>query len=796
MTTSLSDDDVQKWHKALLGDFSLCAYLLDRGIPPLILDEAEIGHDGQRYTIPIRDAAGALVNVRRYLPKAAVKMKSTTGWGSPTRLAFMSSLEKVDSPGYWAEWIVVAGGEWDALSAIAEGILAVCGTNGESSIPRTEDLGRLRDRKVAVVLDNDSAGRLAAQRWAEALHSIAADVRVVTLPSEDMDLNDWFVAGNGSAGLMRLIADTPSHGARRDPKELLDMALAKVAVGLSRHDGGVWLAAQMRDERYSPDEAWELALSDYQQAVASLKSEAYSEEEARNALSSVYARPPRNPSGRGHATADSYAFPHTEIGNAERFVARHGNDVRFIPPHGRWLVWDSQRWAEDERGTIKYWAKETVRSIRTTAFETADEDERKLQLRWAQHSESAARLEATVKIAQSEPGISMLPAEFDTDPMLLNCENGTLDLQTGKLREHDRDDYLRRKINVRFEPSATAPLFEAFLERVQPDPEVRAFLQRAVGYSLTGCTDEHKLLLLHGNGANGKSTFVELINDLLGQYAELLPANSISARNSGAIPTDIARLDGARFVSVMEFEDGADLNERLVKQLTGGDMISARFLHRDLFNFRPQCTLWISSNHRPRIKGSDDGIWRRFLIVNFPVQIAQADMDRTLRQRINKSELPGILRWAAEGAMSWQREGLNPPASVLAATEGYRADSDLLGAFLDEECTVGRTESIAIGLIYDRYVAWCGEGGLRPDSKITFGRKLQEHPRLDLSKAQRGKEKVHVWVGLGLRHHPTVRIISADNVTPINGGSTSAGQSGSDSETTDAPTDVIRRSRK
>jgi len=348
---------------------------------------------------------------------------------------------------------------------------------------------------------------------------------------------------------------------------------------------------------------------------------------------------------------------------------------------------------------------------------------------------------------------------------VLNVRNGILDLRTGELRPHRREDLCQRLVDVDYNPLAAAPRFERFLAEIQPDPEMRAFLQRAVGYSLTGQTNEQKLLLLYGTGSNGKSTFVELIQYLLSHYAEILPPEALVASRSERIPTDIARLAGARFVTVMEFDDSARLNERLVKQLTGGDTISARFMHRDFFNFRPQCTIWVSSNHHPVITGTDDGIWRRFLVVVFPVTISELDLDRELQQHLRDTELPGILRWAVDGALAWQKQGLNPPVAVLAATSAYRAGSDVLGEFLDECCVLAPLETVGKGLLYDRYCDWARDGGLKPMTKIAFGRVLVERLGAQLSERREGARKTHIWVGIGHRDWPT-RTLSIGSSRP------------------------------
>jgi putative DNA primase/helicase len=460
----------------------------------------------------------------------------------------------------------------------------------------------------------------------------------------------------------------------------------------------------------------------------------------------------------GSATgADTADEAWTELGNAERFVAENHDDVRWLSETKRWAVWTGKVWENDEREQVVERAKRSIRSIRAVASALPDEAQKEA-LRWAKQSESARVIRATLELARSTPGLTMLTREFDVNPMLLNCQNGTLNLVTGELQPHRREDYCRKVVHVDYDPAARAPEFEAFLARVQPDPEVRSFLQRAVGYSLTGSTAEQKLILAHGNGANGKSTLIELIRDLMASYASSLPADSLAAKHSGGIPNDIARLDGARFVSVMEFENHAAINERLIKQLTGGDMLQARFMRGEFFDFRPQATIWISSNHRPVVKETDDGIWRRFLLVDFPVRIADEDIDRDLGRRLTERELPGVLRWAVEGAVAWQKQGLNPPKSILDATEAYRAESDLFGAFVEEVCVLDSEETVAKDQLFDTWAEWCQRGRVQAGSKIAFGRKVRERAEeFGLGEARIGKAKVHTWTGLGVAEAGSIR---------------------------------------
>ncbi len=481
------------------------------------------------------------------------------------------------------------------------------------------------------------------------------------------------------------------------------------------------------------------------------------------------------------STADHEGeFPLTELGNAERLAARHGDEMRYLAPTSQWLIYREGRWATDERGTVMGWMRETVRAIRDEAAGLGD-DEAKRVYGWAKASESRSRMESALKLAQTLPDVAMLPKDFDLDPALLNVRNGTVDLRTGTLREHRPEDHLRRQVPVSYDPDVAAPMFEAFMRRVQPDGEMRAFIQRAAGYSATGSTSEQKLLLLHSSGQSGKSTLVELLFDLLGEYAKTLPAETLAVRNGDRIPNDVARLDGARFVSVIEFDETARLNERLVKQLTGGDTVTARFMRGEFFDFRPQCTIWVSSNHRPVVTGTDEGIWRRFLLVNFPVHIPDAERDDTLGARIRAAELPGLLRWVVEGAVQWYQQGLNPPASVLRATADYRNDSDLLGSFLDEVCDVVAEAVVSKADLYDRYQEWCRAGGLRPATKIALGRMLKEYSGLSIAEDRVGKNKAHVWVGLRFRDlaPEVLHIAPVTSISPEAGGSDSAARNAS-----------------
>jgi len=436
----------------------------------------------------------------------------------------------------------------------------------------------------------------------------------------------------------------------------------------------------------------------------------------------------------------------TDMGNARRFADQHRDDVRFCYQWSKWLSWDGRRWGEDLTGGVERKAKDTVRRMYREAEQAADEKVRKAAARHAIRSESQMRVRAMLGLARSEDGIPVTADQLDTDPWVLNVANGTLDLHTGELRDHRREDHITKLAPVEYDPDASAPTWEAFLEQVLPGEELRRFLKRAVGYSLTGDTSERVLLLLHGTGKNGKSTLLEAIRDALGDYAMKTPTETLLAKPAGGIPNDLARLKGARFVAASETEANRRLAEAMVKEITGRDTISARFMRAEWFDFRPEFKIWLATNHKPEVRGTDPAIWDRIRLVPFEVRIADEKQDKRLPDKL-REELPGILAWAVEGCLEWQREGLGDPVEVKKATESYRQEQDLLGAFFEDECFVGGAAVAGATHLYNRYKTWCEETGERCETQTRFGRQLSERGfESDRDPSTRRK----TWRGIGL----------------------------------------------
>jgi putative DNA primase/helicase len=414
----------------------------------------------------------------------------------------------------------------------------------------------------------------------------------------------------------------------------------------------------------------------------------------------------------------------TDAGNAERFEALAGERFRFVPSWGKWLWYDDTRWRRDMDGEATRWALRTLRATAEAALTLDDDDAAGGLIGFAQASESVARIAGMLHLAETR-----LPVELtalDVDPDLFNCISGTIDLRTGELRPHDRGDLITRRSPVSYDPDATCPQWEAFLLRVLGgSTELVAFVQRAVGYSLTGHTTEQVLLMLYGKGANGKSTFLETVRALLGDYAAQADFTTFLKREGDGVRNDLARLDGPRLVAAVEAESGKALAEAVVKQVTGGDTITARFLFKEFFDFKPVFKLWLAANHKPHISGSDHGIWRRIRLVPFTVTIPEGERDRQLLTKL-RQELPGILAWAVRGALAWREHGLGVPPEVQAATAAYRDEMDELRPFLDEATTLDASAHVTVHDLYLAYEAWCTANGERPRSKKGLAMRLGE----------------------------------------------------------------------
>ena len=437
----------------------------------------------------------------------------------------------------------------------------------------------------------------------------------------------------------------------------------------------------------------------------------------------------------------------TDMGNGERLAARSKGRLRYCKPWGKWLAWDGKRYATDDTDAVSRHAKRAVRLMLAEAATITDDDKRKLHLAHAVGSQSPAAISNMLAMAASEPGVPILPADMDRDGWLLNCLNGTVDLRTGTLKPHDQADTITKLCPVEFDPDAACPLWESTLDLFfASDQKLIAYWQRVCGYALVGVIRDHVMPIAYGEGSNGKSTILGTMLDVLGpDYAMKAPPDMLMAKAHDSHPTERADLFGKRLVVAIETAEGRRLDETMVKELTGGDKIRARRMREDFWEFSPTHTLIMATNHRPKIRGTDNGIWRRLKLVPFSVKVTGDQDDKGMAAKL-LGEAAGILAWAVRGCLAWQVNGsLREPDSVLAATAEYRSEQDVLGSFLAELTVQNPSIRTRCGEVYQAYKQWAEDAGERPLTLTEFGNRMKD--RGISQKISNGKW----YVGIGLK---------------------------------------------
>lgn len=426
-------------------------------------------------------------------------------------------------------------------------------------------------------------------------------------------------------------------------------------------------------------------------------------------------------------------FSLTDLGNAKRLDYRHGDHLRYCHSEKCWYRYSGKCWTADIDGQVMRDAVETVQSM-----EKDHPDH-------ARKSKSAQRLREMINLAQDLEGVPVRPEDFDRNPYLLNVHNGTIELNSQKLLRHDPGLLLRQIAPVKFDPNALCPEWNQFLHDItNGDKELMDFLQRYIGYCISGDTREQKFGIFFGDGANGKSTCINTILRILGAYAQQAPSNTFTTKRSASNTNDLARMEGKRLVLVPETERNAALSEELIKQITGGEQVVSRYMYREFFEFAPQCKLVMVTNHRPVIKGCDEGIWRRVLLVPFTVTIPTEKQDLELGNKL-MDEASGILNWMLEGYRKWRQEGLNPPKIVTEYTREYRSEMNWIGRFIDDCCVVTANASVKSSDLYKAYKKWTEYEEEFAVSHTEFSKRLQ-------SAGYRKKRKSTgwFWIGLGL----------------------------------------------
>lgn len=463
---------------------------------------------------------------------------------------------------------------------------------------------------------------------------------------------------------------------------------------------------------------------------------------------------------------------HSDVANAELLVAWFGSEFRYVSTWGKFIAWDGRRWVlESADAMVTRHAIETARRMLAIALDeyaaaaravqdaggdSADDALKKraaaalAAVKHAQKAQAARSLAAMMALAKCMPAVTIAHTALDADVWKLNAANGTIDLQTGELHPHTPADLITKIAPVEYDPGAAAPTWEAFVARAMGgNDDLVAYLRRIIGYSLTGSTREHVLGFNFGGGANGKSTFLGTVHRTLGDYSAPAPRGLLFASKNTAHPTELASLYGARFVMCPEIEEGKAFDEAKVKDLTGGDPIRARRMNEDFWTFIPTHTLFLAGNHKPVVRGTDDGIWRRMRLVPWVVTIPESERDPRLPEKL-AAELPGILAWAVRGCLEWQRSGLAEPDAVKSATDAYRDESDPVAEFFSLRCVFSSDATVTRKMLRAQYVEWSEENGVRhPLDAKAFAAALRARGVVDASVRDAGQPR-DGWRGVRL----------------------------------------------
>ncbi len=422
------------------------------------------------------------------------------------------------------------------------------------------------------------------------------------------------------------------------------------------------------------------------------------------------------------------AYTFDDMGNAERFVDLFGENVRYCYTEKKWYFYNSMRWSVDNLGVILRMADKCVEAMKAEAklYLQADEESGgDMAKKFEKHMKSSrSNKSKKAMLNEIEHHLPILPIQMDRYKMALNTPSGIINLKNGDVKAHNPEYYFTKITSVDCAEAADCLRWLAFLDDIfAGDKDLIRYIQKAVGYSLTGSTAEQCAFFLYGTGRNGKSTFIDVIRDVFGDYAANIQPETIMVKSSqsNAINSDIARLKGARLVTSVEPNEGVRLNEGLLKQLTGDDTVTARKLYSEEFEFKPEFKLWMATNHKPIIRGTDTGIWRRIHMIPFNVQIPEDKVDKNLTHKL-KAEMTGIFKWCIDGCLMWQREGLQMPAAVLKSVREYRREMDVISAFIEDKCTLEGT--VQASMLYAAYASWADSNNEYCMSNTKFSTEL------------------------------------------------------------------------
>lgn len=414
-----------------------------------------------------------------------------------------------------------------------------------------------------------------------------------------------------------------------------------------------------------------------------------------------------------------------DMGNAQRFVDLFGDQIRYCYTDKKWLWYDSRKWCYDNEGMRERMADRAIEAMKAEAkfyIQADEENGGDMAKAFEKHMKKSRFYNSRISMLNMvQHHVPVLPFQLDRYKMVLNTPSGVLNLKSGELKEHKPEYYLTKITPVEFSENSECPKWLEFLNEIfDGDKDLIRYIQKAVGYTLTGSTAEQCAFFLYGTGKNGKSTFLDIIRDVFGDYAANIQPETIMVKSNtgGNANSDIARLKGARLVTSVEPNEGVRINEGLLKQLTGDDPVTARKLYSEEFEFKPEFKLWIATNHKPIIRGTDTGIWRRIHMIPFTVQIPEEKVDKNLKHKL-KAEMTGIFKWCVDGCLMWQREGLKMPKAVLDSVREYRREMDVISAFIEDKCQIGG--SVQSSVLYAAYSSWAEENNEYRMSATKFG---------------------------------------------------------------------------
>lgn len=716
---------------------------------------------GNRIGIPVRDATGNVVNVRRHMPPPraddAPKTINTTGKGSPTRLAGIDRLARDGS------WVFVCGGEFDTAAAVSAGLEAVNGSNGESSVPRGSHLDPLKGLRVGIALDADDAGRMAARKWAKALQTVAAEVRIIELPN-GTDVNDWFVSGKTADDLVALAESSPIYGltTRRDTADLLQMAMDKADSEGSRDGAGFWLACQLRDERYTTEEAWPI-LEAYQQAVEHDKEPPYTATAARVNLDQAFGHEPRKPSGKG----EDAGTPALEDGPLAVYVGeRFRGRFAYVSQLKDWLENRGPVWKPSSSTTI-------VEAVRLELKRLFDIELAKgTNLNAITALLRRARIE---NVAALLKGILEEPyGAWDNHPDHLNTPDGVVDLRTGKVEPHSDAYRFTAITRVSYNPAASSERWTQALSAL-PE-ELHEHVQLLFGQAITGYPPDHdKVTFLQGGGENGKSSQLDGITLALGSFAGPVPEKVMLAKPGESVP-EMMELRGKRLVVLEEMPQGGRLSTKRLKDVAGTKSMNGRPLYGKTVVWDATHTMFVTSNHRPPVTETDTGTWRRLQMIVYPYRFVRAGRlkrgerrgDPALRHHFRTVPEEAVLAWLVAGAQRWYALGMRTPvapAAIQAATDAWRLLADDVMQFAEEHLVFDREGVVLANDLWKTFDAWAKDHNRQGWNNNTYADRFEEHPMFKERGVYRDRRRVDLATVSRPRGlvGPGPRLVNADD---------------------------------